>query len=126
MIRAAVGFVVFFGGLACAGGAQENPGPHFSERFEQIKMSATKEQLFTFLYDLPKGGDLHNHFGLANMAQSWYDAATDPKRTHGNEFYTLTNFRNCADTSSPLLRFRTIQRSNYRKLSDCGKTEYGR
>jgi adenosine deaminase CECR1 len=96
----------------------------FSDQFERIKKDATKEQLFTLLYDLPKGGDLHNHFGLSNLAESWYDAATDLRRTHGNEFYTLTNLRTCPDNLDPLLRFRTIQRSTYRKLSECGKSEY--
>jgi adenosine deaminase CECR1 len=112
---------LLIGLLYCAIAFSQN---RFSGRFEQIKKTATKEQLFTFLYDLPKGGDLHNHFGLANLAQDWYEAATDPRRTHGNEFYTLTNFRNCPDTPEPLLRFRNIQRFTYRKLSDCGKSEY--
>lgn len=97
---------------------------NFSDQFERIKKDATKEQLFTLLYDLPKGGDLHNHFGLSNLAESWYEAATDIRRTHGNEFYTLTRLRTCPDNADPLLRFRTIQRSTYRKLSDCGKSEY--
>src|SRR5579864_8442987 len=97
---------------------------NFSDQFERIKKDATKEQLFTLLYDLPKGGDLHNHFGLSNLAQSWYEAATDIRRTHGNEFYTLTRLRSCPDNMEPLLRFRTIQRATYRKLSECGKSEY--
>jgi adenosine deaminase CECR1 len=96
----------------------------FSDQFDRIKKDATKEQLFTLLYDLPKGGDLHNHFGLSNLAESWYEAATDIRRTHGNEFYTLTRLRSCPDNVEPLLRFRTIQRSTYRKLSECGKSEY--
>jgi adenosine deaminase CECR1 len=97
---------------------------NFGEQFERIKKTASNEQLFTFLYDLPKGGDLHNHFGLSNLAESWFDAATDIRRTHGNEFYTLTNLRDCPDNAEPLLRFRMIQRSTYRKLSECGKSEY--
>src|SRR5215471_7334657 len=96
----------------------------FSDQFEKITKSATNEQLYSFLYDLPKGGDLHNHFGLSNLAESWYEAATDPRRTRGNEFYTLTRFRNCAGTPEPLLRFRTIQRATYRKLPECEQSEY--
>jgi adenosine deaminase CECR1 len=97
---------------------------NFGDQFERIKKTSSNEQLFTFLYDLPKGGDLHNHFGLSNMAESWFEAATDIRRTHGNEFYTLTNFRDCPDNAEPLLRFRMIQRSTYRKLSECVKSEY--
>jgi len=97
---------------------------NFGDQFERIKKTSSNEQLYAFLYDLPKGGDLHYHFGLSNLAESWFDAATDIRRTHGNEFYTLTHFRDCPDNVEPLLRFRMIQRSTYRKLSECGKSEY--
>jgi adenosine deaminase CECR1 len=97
---------------------------NFADQFERIKKNASKEQLFTLLYDLPKGGDLHHHLVLSNLAESWYEAATDIRRTHGNEFYTLTHFRDCPDNAEPLLRFRMIQRSTYRKLSECVKSEY--
>src|SRR5690242_19672463 len=89
----------------------------FDARFAEIKKTATKQQLYAFLYDLPKGGDLHNHFGLSFHAQLWYDGATDPKRTKGYEFFTRVNLNNCPGQVEPLLRFRTIQRSTYRKLS---------
>ena len=97
---------------------------NFGDQFERIKKSSSKEQLYTFLYELPKGGDLHHHFAFSNLAESWYEAATDIRRTHGNEFYTLTHFRDCPDNVEPLLRFRMIQRSTYRKLSECIKSEY--
>jgi adenosine deaminase CECR1 len=107
----------------CFGSASAVAGS-FDPQFETIKKSASKAQLYSLLWDLPKGGDLHNHFGLSNMAEQWYDAATDKKRTHGNEFYTRSRFNNCPDSSEPLIRFRTIQRSTYLKLSDCRKAEY--
>src|SRR5438552_16923805 len=96
----------------------------FDQQYETIKKTATNAQLYALLWDLPKGGDLHNHFGLANMAEQWYDAATDKKRTHGNEYFTRTRFNNCLHSVEPLIRFRTIQRSTYLKLSDCRKQEY--
>ena len=49
----------------------------FDQQFETIKKTASKAQLYAFLWDVPKGGDLHNHFGLSNMAEQWYEAATD-------------------------------------------------
>jgi adenosine deaminase CECR1 len=67
---------------------------------------------------------LHNHFGLANWAEQWYDAATDPNRTHGNEYFTRVEIRNCPDSTEPVLLFYNIQRSTYLKLSDCRKAEY--
>ncbi len=96
----------------------------FREQFETIKRTASKQQLYALLWDLPKGGDLHNHFGLSNMAGQWYNAATDTRRANGNEFFTSTHFNNCPDSTEPLLRFRNIQRSTYQKLSDCRKQEY--
>ena len=81
----------------------------FDKQFEIIKKTASKEQLYALLYDL--------HFGLSNMAEQWYDAATDKKRANGNEFYTRTRFNNCPDSTEPLIRFRTIQRSSFLALS---------
>src|SRR5205814_4691400 len=52
----------------------------FDAHFETIKKAAGKAQLYAFLYDLPKGGDLHHHLGLSFTAEQWYAAATDPKR----------------------------------------------
>ncbi len=99
-------------------------GGSFDERFEEIKKAADKGQLYALLFEVPKGGDLHNHFGLSNLAEMWYNGATDTKRTHGNEFFTRTKFANCAESTEPLIRFRTIQRSTYQKLSECRKSEY--
>lgn len=110
---------VLLAGFWCLAVYAQSP-PHW---FETIKKSASKEQLYSFLYDLPKGGDLHNHMGLSYLAETWYDAATDARRK-GNEFYTRIRISNCADSSEPLVLFRTIQRSTYNKLSDCRKSEY--
>ncbi|MEO8125784.1 MAG: adenosine deaminase [Bryobacteraceae bacterium] len=96
----------------------------FGEQFESIKKSATREQLYTLLWDLPKGGDIHNHFSLSNLASQWYQAAIDPKRSNGNEFFTRVRFNNCPDSTEPLLRFRNIQRATFQHLSDCRKAEY--
>jgi adenosine deaminase CECR1 len=96
----------------------------FDKQFEIIKSTATRQQLYALLWDLPKGGDIHNHFGLSNMAEQWYNAATDAKRSNGNEFFTRVRFNNCPDSTEPLLRFRNIQRATFQKLSECRKSEY--
>src|SRR4029453_9126624 len=110
--------VTLFVGLASLAGHAQSP-----QWFETIKKTGTKEQLYTFLYALPKGGDLHNHNGLSYLAEMWYDGATDPKRKV-NEFYTRIKINNCPDSTDPLILFRTIQRSTYSKPSDCRKAEY--
>src|SRR5215831_10303603 len=91
----------------------------FDAQFENIKKTAGKAQLYALLYDLPKGGDLHHHLGLSIMAEQWYNAAIDPARTHGNEYYTRTKFNNCPDDTGPPLLFRNIRRATYAALSDC-------
>lgn len=96
----------------------------FEARFDAIRRSATPSQLYSLLWDLPKGGDLHNHFGLANWAERWEAIVLNPQRNHGNEFFTRVKFNNCADSTEPLLRFYHIQRSTFRKLSACRQAEY--
>ena len=96
----------------------------FDARFETIRQAAAPSQLYALLWELPKGGDLHNHFGLSNWAERWEAIVLDPKRNHGNEFFTRVKFNNCADSVEPLMRFYHIQRSTYSKLSACRQAEY--
>jgi len=96
----------------------------FSARFEEIKQSASPAQLYAFLFDLPKGGDLHHHNSLDTYASVWYAAATSPRTLARNAFYTLTRFDNCQGSSDSLPRFYTIQRSTYSALSPCQKSQY--
>jgi adenosine deaminase CECR1 len=93
----------------------------FAERFEEIKKTATPLQLYTLLYDLPKGGDLHHHGGLSALAETWLDLAVKDRR---NRFYTLTRFGNCPGESDAFPRFHTIQRSTWQKLPECPQAQY--
>ena len=96
----------------------------FGARFNDIKHHATREQLYAFLFALPKGGDLHNHSELSVPAETWYLAATDAARLHGNEYFTRVKISPCAGDRQPPLLFETIQRSTYRKLPDCMRGDY--
>lgn len=93
----------------------------FAERFEEIKKTATPVELYTLLFDLPKGGDLHNHGGLSTTADTWFELAVKDQR---NRFYTLTKFANCPGENDALPRFYTIQRSTWQKLPSCLKAQY--
>lgn len=100
--------------------------------FETLKQEATPEQLYTFLYALPKGGDLHNHLSGAGRSEWWWDAALAQDR-NGYTYYTKTRIENCAPygsnefgTAPYLLLFRNLQASNYEQLDDCQKREYKR
>jgi adenosine deaminase CECR1 len=100
--------------------------------FEQVKKSATPEQLYTFLYALPKGGDLHDHLSGAGRSEWLWDAALAQEK-HGYTYYTKVAIRNCvpfgSDEYGPnpyLLLFRNIVEASYRKLDACQRSEYKR
>ena len=96
----------------------------FSQQFERIKQGAPREQLYRLLYAMPKGGDIHQHFNLANLAESWFLLATDPKITRNNVFYTRARPRDCPNLTALTPRFTTIQKSAYDALPPCQKDEY--
>ncbi len=100
--------------------------------FEELKAHATPEQLYTFLYALPKGGDLHNHLmGAARSEWLWEAALAEEKR--GYTYYTKVRIQNCREYGTNefgpapyLLLFRNIQSADYDRLSACEKSEYKR
>lgn len=101
-------------------------GADFSTRYEAIRSSATPEQLYRFLYALPKGGDLHNHFGGANISEWMWDVLTDSKRNGGDVFYTRIHFNTSPEAINPPLHFQTIRQHSYDKLEQPARGEYVR
>lgn len=99
--------------------------------FEDFKKSASDQELYTFLYALPKGGDIHNHLSGSNFSDWWYELATDQDKNGGYQYYTKVKINNCVDYGSDmfgfapyLMNFRNIQESSYNALSECEKSEY--
>lgn len=100
--------------------------------FEEVKATATPQQLYTFLYALPKGGDLHNHLEGAILSEwLWESALAQEQR--GYTYYTKVRINNCRDYGTNefgrepyLLLFVNIRAASYQKLSDCEKSEYKR
>ena len=90
----------------------------FENRFEEIKRNATPAELYTFLYALPKGGDIHNHSG-AERPEWIYAICTDPARNGGDTFYTRARF------DGPM-RFHNIRQHNYDQLSASDREQYVR
>ena len=91
--------------------------------FRQIKREATPEQLYRFLYAMPKGGDIHHHLGGGLLPRMWLAIATDPKRNGGQRFYTryrVTNTRPHPLLSKPgvshVFLWRTLNESHYKSL----------
>lgn len=96
----------------------------FGARFAELRRAATPAQLYALLYDLPKGGDLHNHGGGANRAEWQFAIATDPARNGGDTFYTRARFTAAPDAIAPAKRYHTIRHYAYEQLSPAAKAEY--
>ena len=69
-------------GIPCSLNAQT-----FDERFERIKAEASQRELYALLWDLPKGGDLHNHLGGTGSPATWFDVASDPEHIGARSDY---------------------------------------
>ncbi|MGH9336674.1 MAG: adenosine deaminase, partial [Vicinamibacteria bacterium] len=112
-MRVSLLFLVF-------GLAQIASGETLTHRFETIKREATPEELYRILYDLPKGGDLHDHLGGAVFPEIWWRLATGSEK-----FYTRVRFGECATACpSALLSFHTVHESTWNSLSPCCRAEY--
>jgi adenosine deaminase CECR1 len=98
--------------------------------FEEFKATATPEQMYRFLYSMPKGGDLHNHLTGAVRSEWYWDAAIAAE-AQGYVYYTRVRIANCApygnDEFGPgreFLLFKNIQASTFAKLDACNKSEF--
>jgi adenosine deaminase CECR1 len=101
-------------------------GGDFTTRFDELKSRATPVQLYALLYDLPKGGDLHNHSGGADRPEWRYAICTDPARTGGDTFYTRARFASAPDAVAPTQRFHNIRQFTYDQLPAAVRQEYVR
>ena len=99
----------------------------FAARFEQIRTGATPAQLYAFLYDLPKGGDLHHHLGGDGLPEDWYAIASDPARNGGNTYYTRVSLAHYhfAQGKPPFLN-KTIQQATFDALPADEQGDYKR
>lgn len=100
--------------------------------FEEVKKNATPEQLYTFLYALPKGGDLHNHLTGAARSEWMWDAAL-AQESHGYIYYTKVAIHNCVPYGSNeygmepyLMLFRNITQASWEKRDECQRSEFKR
>jgi adenosine deaminase CECR1 len=109
-----------------------SPAPRaFASLFETIKREATPEQLYRFLYALPKGGDLHHHLGGGFLARRWFAVATDRRLNGGQTFYTRnrvlqpTGLATGRYASLPHTAFwMTIREAEYTSLSTDERAEF--
>ncbi len=100
--------------------------------FEQVKATATPQQLYTFLYALPKGADLHNHLPGADRSE-WLWTSALSQQARGYTYYTRVRVANCAPYGhnefgggKALLLFKNLQGSHYQQLDACQQSEFKR
>ena len=114
------------------GGPATGEGGDFAEVFEDIKRDATAEELFRFLYAVPKGGDLHHHHGGATLQENWYQVATDPSLNGGQRYYTRHRIENCPEFKIPkrrsgsnsMLYWINIHERAWKSLPECNRKEF--
>ncbi|MBC2605432.1 adenosine deaminase family protein [Pelagicoccus albus] len=99
--------------------------------FETIKKEASREDLYRFLYAMPKGGDLHHHFGGGILPEMWWEVATDRSRNGDQEFYTRYKVSGYGMTSANFHRdsrnsmfWTTVSEHGYHKLSESEKGDF--
>lgn len=117
---------------------QTSSGKSFSEMdqsndswFDKFKSEATDKELYQFLYNMPKGGDLHQHSSGSNFPRWWYELATNSKLNGGYRYYTKTRLdlcqnygRNAFGFNPPTLAFLNISEHTYQQLNACEQKNY--
>lgn len=100
--------------------------------FEEFKLKATDEELYRFLYAMPKGGDLHNHLS-GSVRTEWFLELALEQQQRGYQYYTRVRINNCRSFGADqfgadpyLLLFVNLQESNWNLLPECEQDEYVR
>jgi len=103
--------------VAALAGATLLPAADFAARWEEIKRTATPRELYSVLYALPKGGDLHNHLVGAFLPEQWYAAATNPELAgRANYYVRLKHGPISLQLVEPSYPFETIRESAWQAL----------
>ncbi len=96
----------------------------FAARFEQIKSGATPAQLYTFLYAMPKGADLHHHGAGCWRMEDLHRVATNAAAVTGARFGPRLRAGTCDDADKDWRKFVTISEAAWRALPECAREEY--
>lgn len=108
-----------------------NQAVNISDLFEKIKREASPEELYKFLYLMPKGGDIHHHLGGGFLPQMWFTIGTDPKRNGGQRFFTrykISTIKLHPVLNDPgesyIYQWQTINEKNFHSLSPEFKVDF--
>jgi adenosine deaminase CECR1 len=97
--------------------------PSFAARFVEIRDQASPKQLYAFLYQLPKGGDLHHHAGLSFFPDRLFRLAAGAD--HGYRYYTRVKVTACNPSfDGPFLLYENLAGHAYDALDACQKQDF--
>lgn len=99
--------------------------------FERMKVDASDAELYQLLFEMPKGGDLHEHLTGSGFAEWWFDEAL-ASAARGYIYYTKVKINNCRDygaatlpgTAPYYLMFTNITEARWQNLPACEQGEY--
>jgi adenosine deaminase CECR1 len=92
----------------------------FGGRFEEIRKAATPREMYSFFYDMPKGGDIHHHMSLSFRAEEWIAAAAASPRGYA----TRVKLSSCEGEETPQLRWRMASKAAVSAMSACLQADY--
>jgi adenosine deaminase CECR1 len=96
----------------------------FATRFEELKRSLPKSELYRLLYAMPKGGDLHHHAGGCWRMEDLYSVATNRSIVGTNRFFTRIRAGGCAGDTNDWTRFATISAFQWSAMDECRRSEF--
>ncbi|HEY3440252.1 MAG TPA: hypothetical protein VGK29_05855 [Paludibaculum sp.] len=107
--------------LAFVSGANPaQPPPPFAQRFQQIRDAATPDELYRFLWALPKGGDIHNHHEYSVPPEEWLRLAA-----RGSAKYLVrTGLTPCGPVGADLPQFVTLRTATVQALPSCVEKDF--
>ena len=97
--------------------------------FETFKREASAQELYKFLYAMPKGGDLHIHLSGSVHPEWLWQLALDAQ-ADGYTYYTKVRINECKFGSNEfgpnpyLLMFHNLAHYDWERLSECEQGEY--
>jgi adenosine deaminase CECR1 len=96
-----------------------------AEVFAEICAEASPDELYQFLFAMPKGGDLHHHFGGSVPMEYVLEYYRNPEKRAGRNYYVRTRIEFCEEAE--MLRdvlFQTISEYEYEQLDPCLQSQF--
>lgn len=98
----------------------------FEARWQEIRAGASARELYTLLYALPKGGDIHNHLPGSYFPEQWLRAATDPALKGRADYYTRVRGGGTFNLAAPepVYPLETIRAAAWRALPEASRADW--